>query len=137
MIWFLVAVLFSIGLLWCALLRWRGLLVAVLSVFGYLMVYGYATIGLFLPAEFYLLAVYGEHHVWVEDGEEPRSIWLREVPEEWRKALEDQQGQPVRIRQHEEEGEEALNKTASKFLQYLTDDLTDWRVVDEYRMQKG
>lgn len=121
----LIAALLATGLLLCLFGRWVGLVLGVMVTIVYLAWYGYPTVPLFLPDEFYLLATH-ERAIWVETDRGVRAFSLDPVPQNWRKALEQNDGQPVRMRRKEEE-DDAPDLTAVE---------RQFEVIDEYRMRK-
>lgn len=132
MTWQIPVILFSAGLVLVVFSSRYGLLAVMMMAVGVIGAYGYPTSGWFLPSDFYLIAVHG-NSVWLEEREHatPRAVALREVPEEWRKALEESKGQPVRIARSSEGGSWFEDGSG-----WLSPQVGDLRVIGEYRMTK-
>lgn len=112
-------------------IRWIGLLAAGMSAFLYMIAYGYPTHRIFIPDDFYLLAATPDV-IWIElkDVDLPRAIYYSPVPQEWRDALEENQGHPIRLVKREETvGEEEDHEATFSPQEY--------EIVNEYWMQKG
>jgi hypothetical protein len=134
MIWTVVGVLFVFGVLLIVYCRWAGLVYGAALTTAVLWLYGYPTTGWFLPDDFDLLYA-SETVVLIEepDARAPRAVTLDPVPPEWRAAMEDGDGQPVRIMRRPGGKPTQFPANPTKWFGPHTEGLS---VIDEYRMQK-
>lgn len=129
MIGMLVVVLLLVGLSMCLLQRWVGFLLAMLTVMLGAWLYGYPTPAVsLLPDEFHLLATH-KRAIWIETDRGPRAFTIDPVPPSWLEALEQNNGQPVRMKRRKDEDHVSGLFTSDVERQF--------EVIDEYQMQKG
>lgn len=139
MIWSIVGIVLAFGVVLIGWRRWAGWIAAIVASAMMFALYGYPTSSLFLPDDFYLLAVHG-NSVWIEVEGAPaaRAVALPSVPEEWREALDGSGGKPVRIMRAPEEpppGTE-LQPAQRGLADYLATDTEEYQIVEQYRMSK-